>query len=161
MSQRWTLTDLAEYQSRRETACAGGRVEPKVAMLPTKSFVVLGVPVAKPRQTRSDKWKRRPCVLKYRDWADKAREAMCHAMGTVSFTAGRLDVVAYFPLRKGLSAKVIEGVRGSVHMSKPDADNVLKAVSDALCRNDQMIHDMSVRKRWDDGGGPRVEITIS
>lgn len=80
---------------------------------------------------------------------------MFDATGTVSMTGGQLHVVAYFPTRRGWRRP------GVVHMSKPDADNVLKAVSDAICRNeDQMIHDMSVKKRWDDGNGPRVEITI-
>ena len=33
-------------------------------------------PVAKPRQTRSDVWKKRPCVVKYRQFADDLREAI-------------------------------------------------------------------------------------
>jgi hypothetical protein len=30
-------------------------------------------PVPKPRQTRSDKWKQRPCVMAYRTFADELR----------------------------------------------------------------------------------------
>lgn len=174
---RWTAEDLANYESRRADTSSGMRTKPltptvaeSAAKAPSQCvestapmmgfFVVPGVPVPKPRQTRSDKWKKRPCVERYRGWADRARECMFRAMGTVSTTAGRLDVVAYFPLRKGLSDKTRIAIQGLVHMSKPDADNVLKAVADSLCKNDQMIHTMSIRKRWDDGKGPRVEITI-
>jgi len=32
-------------------------------------------PVPKPRQTRSDKWKQRPCVMRYRAFADEVRAA--------------------------------------------------------------------------------------
>ena len=140
--------DYAEILARRAAKKGSRPVRPI-------SFTVPGVPVAKPRQTRSDKWKKRPCVLRYREWADKARQAMYDATGTVSMIGGQLDVIAYFPTRSGWRSP------GSVHKLKPDADNILKAVSDAICRNeDQMIHDMSVKKRWDDGNGPRVEITI-
>lgn len=161
-SEQW----LADRLARQSVAVSKARASQdaatvKVAPLPPMgTFTVLGVPIAKPRQTRSDKWKERPCVLRYRGWADRAREAMFRAMGTVSTTAGRLDVVAYFPIPKRLGTKDRHVIQGCVHMSKPDADNVLKACADALCRNDQMIHDMSIKKRWDDGNGPRVEITI-
>jgi len=37
--------------------------------------VVPGAPIPKPRQTRRDKWARRPCVLRYREWADQIRAA--------------------------------------------------------------------------------------
>lgn len=154
MSARLTELEYAEILSRRP---AKARRQPT----PTApvSFTVPGVPVAKPRQTRSDKWKERPCVIRYREWADKARQCMFAATGTVSVTVGRLEVVAYFaiPHRLAEGRKVLQGLQ---HMVKPDADNVLKSVADSLCRNDQMIHTMSIKKLWDDGNGPRVEITI-
>lgn len=134
------------------------KVDRAAILPPMGSFVVPGVPVAKPRQTQSDKWKQRPCVIRYRAWADRARECMFWEMNTVSVTAGRMDIVAYFPIPKSVTKP--EVLHGAVHMKKPDADNVFKACADALCRNDQMIHTASIKKRYDDGGGPRVEITI-
>ena len=32
-------------------------------------------PVAKPRMTRSDRWKKRPCVVRYRVYSIRLREA--------------------------------------------------------------------------------------
>jgi Holliday junction resolvase RusA-like endonuclease len=149
LSARLTEQEYAEILSRRGA-------QPRHGPTPAApvSFIVPGVPVAKPRQTRSDKWKERPCVIRYREWADKARRCMFIAVGSVSVTVGRLEVVAYFPVPRG------KRVQGLQHMVKPDADNVLKCVADSLCRNDQMIHTMSIKKLWDDGHGPRVEITI-
>jgi Holliday junction resolvase RusA-like endonuclease len=155
MSDRLTEQQFAEILARR----APRRVSPTPQTPVT--FAVPGVPVAKPRQTTSDKWKQRPAVVRYRNWADRARQCMLIVTGSVSQTIGRLEVVAYFPLPARLSEKDRAGLKGSQHMVKPDADNVLKSVSDSLCRNDQMIHTMSIRKRWDDdGNGPRVEITL-
>lgn len=150
--QKTTPSPTVREPSRAEPAS----VKVESGARSARSFVVPGAPVAKPRQTRSDKWKQRPCVLRYRAWADRARDIA----GTVSVKTGRLDVVAYFPIPKHFCGAVRESMIGDVHLSKPDADNVLKAVSDALCPHDQIIHDMSIKKRWDDGKGPRVEITI-
>lgn len=156
MSSRLTEQRYAEILSRRTPLSRRRHPTPDSPV----SFTVPGTPIAKPRQTRSDKWKERPCVVRYRAWADRARQCMFEATGTVSITVGRLDVVAYFTMSKRLSAKDREAIRGFQHMTKPDADNILKAVADSLCRNDQMIHTMSIKKRWEDANGPRVEITI-
>ncbi|WP_225047434.1 RusA family crossover junction endodeoxyribonuclease [Lacticaseibacillus kribbianus] len=47
---------------------------------------------------------------------------------------------------------------------KPDADNYYKAVSDALTgivwEDDNQIVTITVAKYYDDGGGPRAEITV-
>ena len=35
-------------------------------------------PVAKPRQTQSDKWRQRPCVMRYRAFKDKCQDYAVH-----------------------------------------------------------------------------------
>lgn len=121
-----------------------------------KSFVVPGEPVAKPRQTRSDKWKERPCVIRYREWADRARESA----GAIPPAAQHADIVAYLPLPKSLSAKKRLEMEGTPHLVKPDLDNLIKSCFDALLPRDQIIHEVRAKKRWEDANGPRVEITI-
>lgn len=145
---RWTPQDLADYQSRR-----GLRIE---LVDSPKSFVVPGEPVAKPRQTRSDKWKERPCVIRYREWADKARE---HA-GPIPPAAQHADIVAYLPTPKSWSEKKRKEMAGAPHRVKPDIDNLIKSCLDALLSRDQGIHEISAKKRWADDKGARVEITI-
>lgn len=154
---RWTPEDLAEYQSRRgvQFVQSGERATPGYVLTFSSDpgyrlIVIPGAPVPKPRQTQSDKWKKRPAVVRYREWADRARSIA----GVMPSKPQKLDVVAYFPLTK-------KSVPGMPHMVRPDSDNLLKACADALFpRNDSMIHEMRIKKRYDDGGGPRVEIVI-
>lgn len=133
-----------------------------VALAPgsSKWFVVPGLPIAKPRGTQSDKWKTdgardekrrtRSCVKRYHDWVNEARRCA----GQLPTNPQRLDVIAYFPLTK-------KAKHGLPHVVRPDSDNILKAVADGLFpKNDAMIHEMRIKKRYDDGNGPRVEITI-
>jgi len=42
--------------------------------------LAIGV-MGKPRQTRADVWKKRPCVMAYRAWADKLRSMLPHDIG--------------------------------------------------------------------------------
>lgn len=112
---------------------------------------VMGNPIGKPRQTRSDKWRTRPCVLAYRAWADQARYRAFGKNRKMELLAPTvLTVKAYFD-----SGKVH---RVGPHTVKADGDNVLKAVADALFLNDQMIWRMTVEKYWCDAGRPRVEV---
>lgn len=50
-------------------------------------------------------------------------------------------------------------VAGHPHQTKPDADNMLKAVCDCLREEDSGIWSVSMRKYWSDTG--RIVITIA
>lgn len=149
MSARWTPQDLADYRAKR-----GLRLE--IVSVEPKRIVVPGEPIAKPRQTRSDKWKERPCVVRYREWADRARENA----GAIPPAAQHADIVAYLPLPKPLSAKKRREMLGQPHRVKPDLDNLIKSAFDALLSRDQVIHEVRAKKFWEDANGPRVEITL-
>ena len=126
------------------------------AMKFSKTITVPGAPCAKPRMTRRDKWQRRACVLRYRSWADHAR-ALFGLSGKMTLTRPTfLYVTAYFEIpksRKKLTAS-------DNHTVKPDADNVLKAVCDALFENDQFVISAHVMKQWAGTEGPRTKITL-
>ena len=151
LSNGYTEEWLANYQARRGVKIEIVSVEPK-----QKRIVVAGEPVAKPRQSRSDKWKERPCVVRYREWADRARAAA----GTVPSEAQHADIVIYLPLPQSLSAKKRSAMAGTPHRVKPDIDNLIKAALDALLKRDQGIHEIRAKKFWEDKNGPRVEITL-
>ncbi len=120
-----------------------------------------GPPVAKPRQTQSDKWKQRPCVMKYREWADRAREVLGTKIGATKLsTAKTLNVSAYFPMPSSWSAKKRAEMRGAPHRQKPDGDNTLKAVADALIVHDETIYRKEIYKEWAIEGKERVEVYI-
>lgn len=114
-------------------------------------IVIPGLPVGKPRMTLADKWKRRPCVLRYREWADAARMA---AFGN-PLKKVRLQVATKIVVRAYFHTEKHENF--SPHTQKPDGDNVLKSCCDALFENDQMIYDKHVLKFWT-SGEPRIEL---
>ena len=118
--------------------------------------IVHGVPKGKPRMTRSDSWKKRPCVVEYWSWADKVREAFGISEKFEECPI-RVDWQAYFPIPK---SKAKKGLAGKPHTVKPDRDNVDKGILDALFQNDSGVASGTLEKFWDDGGGPRLEIKI-
>ncbi len=122
----------------------------------TLKFTIPGEPIGKPRMTRSDKWKRRECVLRYRDWADKARLATSGRLPPTLHIL-RLSCAAYFCPPASWSKKKQSACLGQLHRSKPDADNVLKCL-DALFPEDCGLAALAIEKRWD--LVPRLEITI-
>jgi Holliday junction resolvase RusA-like endonuclease len=121
-----------------------------VAPLKTSVFLVIeGVPVAKPRQTRSDKWNQRPCVMKYRKWADEARRILKAKTGIERLLgASKVDATFYFPMPAGWSRKKKAEMRGMPHRQKPDCDNCAKSVMDALIVNDETVYRATVYKEW-------------
>jgi Holliday junction resolvase RusA-like endonuclease len=110
---------------------------------------IYGKPVGKPRMTRRDKWQQRPCVLRYRAWCDLARlVAFGNPFTKVTLsTPTRITVVAYFAHK----------TRRGPHTMKPDADNITKAVKDALFINDEMVYREAIVKYWDPGKD-RIEV---
>ena len=113
-------------------------------------ITVPGQPIAKPRQTQSDRWKQRPCVMRYRGFADACRFAASRTTKITLTQPTCLIVKCYFDWGKTH--------RSGPHTQKPDASNVLKAVEDALFENDEMIWKTETTKLWADGGQARTEI---
>jgi len=108
---------------------------------------VPGTPLGKPRMTRRDKWAKRACVVRYREWADRVR-AIAGAVPPAE-SVRRLSWVATFECPKSWSIARQEAAHGTLHRSKPDRDNIDKAILDALYPNgDAAIAAGTVEKRW-------------
>lgn len=116
--------------------------------------------MGKPRMTRSDRWKQRDCVVKYRNWADHARLCVRQQLGSLPPTGKILALhwIAYFKPPESWSKKKREAANGQLHRSRPDRDNIDKAVLDALFDEDSGIADGQITKRWDNN--PRLAIRI-
>lgn len=75
----------------------------------------------------------------------------------------RLRVDAYFPIRASWSKRKREGALGQPHIIKPDADNLLKLVEDALngiaFTDDQLVFDTRCVKWWAPTG--RVDVLLT
>lgn len=120
-------------------------------------FTIPGQPIGKPRQTQSDKWKKRPCVVRYRAWADKARAVGATLIPDFPHS---IKIVAYLEIPKSVSRVKRMAMTGTMHRLRGDADNFLKAAMDALFEQDGCLAIVHAEKYWDDGDGPRMEVTI-
>lgn len=123
------------------------------------TYVIEIEPIGKPRMTRADKWKQRTCVVNYRLFADKLRAALNR---TTKYDRAplRLNLNAYLALPDSWSKKKKTEHLGQPHRQKPDIDNITKAVFDSLFEDDSAIAGGTINKFWDDGRGPRLEITF-
>lgn len=130
----------------------------------TIKFTVPGAPVGKgrPRFTRSGHAYTPEKTAAYEErvrlyWKVQSGNGFA---GGVPLAA---SITAFFPLPKSLSAKKAAALDGTPHTKKSDADNVAKAVLDALngfaYQDDSQIAFLSVRK-YQTAGTPRVEVTI-
>ena len=131
---------------------------------------IQGDPIGKPRMTQADKWRRRPCVLEYRRWADKAREELVSVARKFGVEIGAdnklpkgiYDVswIAYIGMAESWPKKKRALLAGKPHFGKPDRDNIDKALLDSLFTDDRGVCTGTLNKFWDDGKGPRLEVTI-
>ena len=103
-------------------------------------------PVAKPRMTQRDKWKKRPSVIKYRAFKDEIRAA------GIELEESNQHVTFIIPMPKSWSKKKRLESRGMPHKQRPDIDNLQKALLDAVTSEDCYIWDMRCTKIWGDDG---------
>lgn len=119
-------------------------------------YTVPGLPVPKPRQTRSDKWKQRPCVLRYRDYADRLRAVV----GPIAIDVGEIHVRVHVPVPKSMSRKKALALIGNWHRERGDSDNFVKSVMDALLEEDKGVYREVGEKVWCARGDERTEVTL-
>lgn len=100
------------------------------------------VPVAKPRMTRADKWRKRPATSKYWKFVDQCKAER------VELPCFGAHVTFILPMPASWSRKKKATHNGKPHMSKPDLDNCLKALGDAVYKDDSGIYDIHVTKLW-------------
>mgnify|MGYP000942105510 CR=1 FL=1 len=138
------------------------------------SVTIYGMPMAKPRMTRRDQFltqkrsfrneadaKRAEYLRRYFDWCNAARLQANLREKMVLTQATSLTLRVYLPMPTTWPMKQKTSKVGAPHLVKPDADNFLKGLCDALVENDQVIYEKHIVKRWDDGRGPRMEVTFS
>ena len=99
-------------------------------------------PVAAPRQTRADRWKQRPAVMKYRAFRDE-----CRIRGVTLPDSG-YHITFVLPMPKSWSEKKRKAMDGAPHQQKPDRDNLEKGLLDALFQDDAHVWDGRTTKRW-------------
>ena len=110
-------------------------------------------PVPKPRQTRADKWQKRPSVLRYRAFADELRYLLRR-----DFDFNGCGITFIMPMPKSWSKTRKQHTAGLPHTQTPDLDNLLKALLDAHMGDDSSVHKLSyVEKIWGPDGSIQIQ----
>ena len=106
-------------------------------------------PVAKPRMTRSDRWKKRPVVLKYWQFKDALKEKAEQKNWNLS-----KDITIYFSIAmpKSWSKKKKKQMNKQPPQQKPDIDNLIKSVLDSLAEDDSYVYSVKAVKSWSEKG---------
>ena len=120
------------------------------------------VPMGKPRMTQRDKWKQRTCVVRYRAFSDNLRLLIPADLKEILSQKQCIGLSwkAFLPIPKSWTQKKKKDHRGILHLSKPDRDNIDKAILDSLFKEDSGIATGHIEKRWDDGEGTRLILTF-
>ena len=99
----------------------------------------------KPRMTRRDKWEKRPVTQRY--WAFK--DMIVAAAKEQKFQLGsQYEVQFYVQMPKSWSKKKRSEFLGKPHQQKPDLDNYIKALQDALMQEDSVVWSVWGCKYW-------------
>lgn len=117
----------------------------------TYNKIILAVnlpPVPAPRMTAADKWKKRPCVLRYFQFKTALRQA-AKQQGIMNLPCV-LNVVFVMPLPKKISKAEVLKRKYQYHQQTPDRDNLLKSVQDAFLGDDSHCADGRSTKIWGD-----------
>lgn len=112
-------------------------------------------PCPKPRMTQSDRWKVRPATSKY--WAFKD-EVAYHVTSLALSPADEIMAHFYIEMPKSWSAKKRAQYDQKPHQQKPDIDNYLKALLDAMYVDDSTVWKIESAKYW--AIKPRIDIWI-
>jgi Holliday junction resolvase RusA-like endonuclease len=98
-------------------------------------------PMAAPRMTRADKWKKRPVVLAY--WKFRAELQLQKIEIPIP-----CRVVFFMPIPASWSGIKKIAMDGEPHTAQPDLDNLVKALLDALLAQDGHVWSIWAEKRW-------------
>ncbi|HEX7050339.1 MAG TPA: RusA family crossover junction endodeoxyribonuclease [Longimicrobiales bacterium] len=108
-------------------------------------------PVAKPRMTRRDKWAQRPAVLNYRAYADALRAALPRGV-----RGGAFHLTFQLAMPRSWTKAKRARMNGTPHKSKPDIDNLVKGVLDALMADDAHVWKVTAEKSWAEAGSVTI-----
>jgi Holliday junction resolvase RusA-like endonuclease len=95
--------------------------------------------------TRADTWKKRPCVVKYWAYKDELRRLI--KKNNIEIDK-EIYVEFYIPMPKSWSKKKKDLLNNKPHEKRPDIDNLVKGVMDALFKEDSHVHTVYAKKIW-------------
>jgi len=123
----------------------------------TRRFYIFDVvPMGAVRMTQSDRWKKDPNHIDPRKRQRSAVGKYFAFKTLIKLQANQLkfelkqtlDAVYLIPMPSSWSKKKKEAMNGLPCLSKPDTDNITKALKDALLDNDNEVWFERAEKRW-------------
>jgi Holliday junction resolvase RusA-like endonuclease len=112
-------------------------------------------PHTKPRMTRSDKWKHRPCVDAYFAFKD---ELILEAKRIkLPILPEKFSIEFHIEMPDTWSVKKKNENYRKPHQQTPDIDNLTKSFFDCLLKQDNYIWSIKVEKVWDIEGYIQIE----
>lgn len=129
------------------------------------SFTVYGVPVGKgrPRFTKSGHTYTPDKTAAYEQLVQLCWRTQCRK-GFARGVPIRAEIDAWFPVPASVSKKKKAAMEGTYHTVRPDADNIAKAILDALnglaYEDDSAVCVIDVQKRRTNGA-PRVDVRLT
>ena len=102
-------------------------------------------PVPKPRMTRSDAWKKRPCVMRYWEYKDELNKIAKEIDYQLKDT---LNIIYMIPFPESYPKNKREELFFRPHQLKPDIDNLTKAFLDCLTKDDSNVWSINETKIW-------------
>jgi Holliday junction resolvase RusA-like endonuclease len=128
------------------------------------SFVVNGEPVPKARPRFVRKTGRTYTPQKSADYESKIRFAASGIVSEIQMGTIRLHAIFHFPVRKSWSNAKRKSRVNREHQTRPDLDNLVKAVSDGLngvaYADDQQIAVIEAKKFWSVMGRTEIQIYV-
>lgn len=106
-------------------------------------------PVAAPRMTQRDRWKKRPCVERFYAYRDLIRTFDMNL--PIPY-----KVTFYLPIPKSYSNKKKKELEGQPHLKRPDKDNLEKAFLDSVFGEDSHVWSGWAEKRY--SSEPRIVV---
>ena len=115
-------------------------------------------PFAKPRMTQRDRWAKRQIVRDYFAFRDPVKQEIERLLALQNNedknkSWEELDIVFFIPMPKSWSKKKRSEMAGTPHKQRPDLDNYIKGLLDALLEEDCKVWRVSARKIWVDTEG--------
>lgn len=114
------------------------------------------IPMGAVRMTQSDRWKTNPNHLDPNKRQRKSVTQYFNFKNILTLQANQmkfqltdyLDAIYFIPMPNSWSNKKKEQNNGKPCLSKPDTDNITKAIKDALLKDDSGIWWEKAEKRW-------------
>lgn len=115
-------------------------------------------PFAKPRMTQRDRWAKRQIVRDYFAFRDTVKQEIERLLALQNNDDKKksweeLDIGFFIPMPKSWSKKKRSEMAGTPHKQRPDLDNYIKGLLDALLEEDCKVWRVSARKIWVDTEG--------